>query len=116
MGDDFWLFLDALVAISSITIDRPAGTRHPRYPDFVYPLDYGHLDDTRTMDGEGIDVWIGSLPDREVVAVIGTVDRLKRETELKILLGCTPQEAQLALQSHNRGGQAAILIPRPRPR
>jgi len=60
-------------------------------------------------------VWIGSLPEREVVAVIGTVDRLKRETEIKILLGCTPQEAQLALRSHNQGSQAAILIPRPRP-
>ncbi len=36
-SDDFWLALDRLVAASEIIIDRPKGSAHPRYPDFIYP-------------------------------------------------------------------------------
>ena len=38
---------------------------------------------------------------------------VKRDTELKLLLGCTPDEAALVLRTHNSDLQAAILIPRP---
>lgn len=107
---DFWRRLDALVAASSITVDRPAGIAHPRYPELVYPLDYGYLEDTCAADGGGIDVWIGSLPERRVVAVICTVDTAKRDAEVKVLLGCTPDEARAALRVHNCGEQGGLLI------
>lgn len=109
----FWQRLDALIATSRIVIDRPRGTAHPRYPDFIYPLDYGYLEGTRSMDGDGVDVWVGSLPERRLTAVVCTVDVVKRDTELKLLLGCTPDEAALVLRTHNSDLQAAILIPRP---
>ena len=111
-NDDFWSHLDALVAASTLQIDRPRGTAHPRYPAFIYPLDYGYLEDTRAMDGGGVDVWVGSLPERRVTAVVCTVNLRKRDAEVKILLGCTPQEAQTILDTHNRGPQAGILIER----
>ena len=110
--DDFWSHLDALVAASTLQIDRPRGTAHPRYPAFIYPLDYGYLEDTRAMDGGGVDVWVGSLPERRVTAVVCTVNLRKRDAEVKIVLGCTPQEAQTILDVHNRGPQAGILIER----
>ncbi|MEH1844016.1 MAG: hypothetical protein V7L25_03125 [Nostoc sp.] len=58
MGDstDFWFKLDQLVAASNLKVDRPKGTSHPRYPSFVYPLDYGYLKDTHSEDGFDIDV------------------------------------------------------------
>jgi inorganic pyrophosphatase len=111
---DFWKRLDELVAASRVVVDRPRGTAHPRYPEFIYPLDYGYLEDTRVIDGGGIDVWLGALPDRRITAVICTVDTVKRDTELKLLLGCTPDEARIILQIHNSGPQSAILIPRPK--
>ena len=40
---EFWELLDKLVENSEIVIDRPKGTAHPRYPDFVYKVDYGYL-------------------------------------------------------------------------
>jgi len=46
------------------------------------------------MDGGGIDVWVGSDPSRAVVAVICAVDLMKRDSEMKILLGCTPEETE----------------------
>jgi inorganic pyrophosphatase len=93
-------------------IDRPAGTSHPRYPDFIYPLDYGYLQDTQAMDQGGVDVWVGSLPGRQVTGVICTVDLSKRDTEIKILLGCTDAEARTILAMHNSGSQSGILITR----
>jgi inorganic pyrophosphatase len=109
----FWAHLDALVAGAAIHIDRPAGSAHPRYPAAIYPLDYGYLAGTTTVDGDGIDVWIGSLPDAAVVGVVCTVDLTKRDSEIKVLLGCTPQEARTVLAFHNAHSQAALLIPRP---
>jgi inorganic pyrophosphatase len=113
-GDaNFWARLDQLVAASEVCIDRPAGTAHPRYPEFLYPLDYGYLEDTAAMDGGGIDVWRCSLPDGRVVGVICTVNLDKRDSEIKVLLGCTPDEIDLAVATHNTGMQAGLLITRP---
>ncbi len=112
-GARFWRALDALVAACAVVIDRPAGTAHPRYPEFIYPLDYGYLAGTLAADGGGIDVWLGSQPGRAVTGIICTVDGLKRDSEMKMLLGCTAQEALQALATHNQESQAACLIERP---
>ena len=45
-NSEFWNALDELVANSEIVIDRPKGTAHPKYPNFIYRLDYGYLKDT----------------------------------------------------------------------
>ncbi len=36
----FWTALSNLVWSATLKVDRPKGSRHPRYPDRVYPLDY----------------------------------------------------------------------------
>jgi inorganic pyrophosphatase len=109
----FWLSLDALVATSKIKIDRPKGSRHPKHPSLVYPLDYDFLEETSSGDGRGIDVWIGSLAEREVTGIVCTVDQGKRDAEVKILLGCTREETEQILAVHNRGAHSAILVERP---
>jgi len=109
---DFWLKLDQLVATHKLVIDRPKGSCHPRYPSFFYPLDYGYLENTQAVDGNEIDVWVGSLPERTVTAVVCTVDMVKRDAEVKILLGCTDQEAQVILGVHNTESMAGLLVER----
>ena len=109
---NFWHNLEAMVGSCRLVIDRPKGTRHPHYPDFVYPYDYGYLEDTHSSDMAGIDVWRGSLPMPVVTAIICTVDLHKRDSEVKLLLGCTKQEAQDILAVHNSGSQAGLLIER----
>ena len=99
-ADRFWAWADALVASNEVVIDRPKGSHHPRYPAVVCPLDYGYLADTRAMDGGGVDVWRGSLPDPWVTAVVATVDRHKRDAEVKLLLGYSREEAGVALATH----------------
>lgn len=98
--DAFWKMLDSLVRDSEIVIDRPKGTVHPKYPDFVYEVDYGYLKDTSSMDGAGIDVWVGS-GEKRVDAVMCTVDCLKRDSEIKILIGCTEEEKLSVYRAHN---------------
>ena len=97
---EFWRVLDTLIAESELIIDRPRGTKHPRF-DFIYPLDYGYLKNTTSPDGGGIDVWRGSLPIAECDAVICTVDLLKRDSEIKILIGCTEDEKETVMKFHN---------------
>ncbi|MDA0746009.1 MAG: inorganic pyrophosphatase [bacterium] len=110
---EFWQYLDQLIASSQIVIDRPQGSTHPRFPNYVYPYDYGYLDGTASGDGDGIDVWIGNLPDRQLVAVICTVDLDKRDAELKLLLGCTENEIQTIYHAHNFKNRAGHLVTRP---
>ena len=97
---DFWRALDTLVRDSEIVIDRPKGSAHPKYPDLIYRVDYGYLENTSSMDGGGIDVWVGSGP-RQIDAVICIVDLMKRDSEIKILIGCTEEEKELIYQTHN---------------
>ena len=97
---EFWNALDELVNNSEIVIDRPKGTAHPKYPDFIYQVDYGYLKDTSSMDGAGIDVWVGS-GDKTVDAVMCIVDSMKKDSEIKILIGCTEEEKSIIYNTHN---------------
>lgn len=98
---EFWNALDKMVSDSEIMIDRPKGTRHPRYPELLYEVDYGYLKDTSSMDGGGIDVWRGTDRDQKIDAIICTVDLLKRDSEIKILIGCTKEEKDKIYRLHN---------------
>jgi len=111
----FWQALDLLVEEHELVIDRPAGSAHPRYTDFVYPLDYGYLRGTASSDGGGIDVWRGTA-DTGVVAIVAIVDLLKRDSEIKILLGCTQDEIGIVNRIHNETQfMKGILIRRDAP-
>ena len=97
---EFWNALDNLVANSEIIIDRPKGTAHPKYPNFIYKVDYGYLKDTSSMDGAGIDVWVGS-GEKKIDAIMCIVDLIKKDSEIKILLGCTEEEKTIIYETHN---------------
>lgn len=98
--DGFWEALDELVNNSEIVIDRPKGTVHPKYPNFIYRVDYGYLRNTASMDGAGIDVWVGS-GEKKVDAIMCIVDLMKRDSEIKILIGCTEIEKSIVYETHN---------------
>ncbi|MBE3117594.1 MAG: inorganic pyrophosphatase [Candidatus Atribacteria bacterium] len=112
--DDFWRYLERLVAESRVIIDRPKGSHHPHYPDIVYPLDYGYLVGTTSGDGSGIDVWTGASGTRDLSVVILTVDLHKRDAEIKILLGCSEDEIQTILEFYNENDMRATLVHKPK--
>lgn len=98
---EFWQAIDVLVSSGNIVIDRPKGSSHPRFPNITYAVDYGYIESTTSMDGEGIDVWRGSLPDDTVTAIICTVDLMKKDSEIKLLIGCTEEETKIVYDFHN---------------
>ena len=111
-NNDFWDALEELVHSSEIVIDRPKGSAHPKFPDFIYRVDYGYLRDTSSMDGSGIDVWVGS-EGKKIDAIICIVDLMKRDSEIKILIGCTEEEKEIIYETHNESRyMKGILIRR----
>jgi inorganic pyrophosphatase len=110
MNQEFIEFLQQLVDTSQIVVDRPKGSMHPRFPGKEYPVDYGYLEGTTSIDAGGVDVWVGSLDKHIVVGVLCTVDLLKRDTELKILIDCSDDEIRLIKNFVNDSEMRAISI------
>ena len=109
----FWIRLEELLSKSKIVVDRPRGSVHPRYPQIVYELDYGYLDGTKSLDNEGIDVWLGTDAEHKLDAIVCTVDLVKRDSEIKLLIGCTPTEKYYIKSFYNEWPQmGGILIER----
>ena len=97
----FWEAVDKLVNELRVVTDRPKGSRHPRFPEIVYPVDYGYLENTTSPDGNGIDVWQGNASVKRVDAVICTIDLMKKDSEIKMLFGCSDEEMRKILEFHN---------------
>jgi len=108
----FWNALDQLLASSEVVIDGPKGSPHPDYPDMIYPLDYGYLAGTMSADGGGIDVWVGSQGGRAVTAAICTVDLIKRDTEMKILVGCSDADIETIRQFIEDNSMGCAILKR----
>ena len=86
-----------LTVSRQIVIDRPQGEAHPRYPDLIYPFDYGYIEGTLAADGDGIDVWLGSQESCTLTGILCTYDTLERDAEIKLLLGCTEDDVQVIM-------------------
>jgi len=113
LKESFWAYLVSLIQSAELVIDRPKGSPHPRYPLMVYPLDYGYLKGTVSGDGKELDVWRGSLTEEKLDAVVCTVDLLKKDVEVKLLLGCTENEKTIICDFHDDSEyMAAILLRR----
>jgi len=103
----FWKAMTDLLSTNTIIIDRPKGSFHPRYGKVSYPLDYGYVENTTSSDGGGIDVWLGSLNSvvdkvnvRTLTGILCTFDTLKRDAEIKLLVGCTEEDIQIIQGFH----------------
>jgi inorganic pyrophosphatase len=48
---------DFLNKVVEIKIDRPLGSKHPRY-GFVYEVNYGYVQNTISADGEELDAYV----------------------------------------------------------
>ena len=81
----FWEELDTLLRDHRIVINRPKGTKHPKFPDFIYPVNYGYLEDTRSMDGGGIDIWVGTENPKKLDSILCTIDTLKKVSDYENL-------------------------------
>lgn len=109
----FWQKLDTLFFSSKLVVDRPRYTVHYKYSNLVYPVDYGYLSDTTGSDQAPIDVFKGSQKTNQVSAIVVSADILKKDCEVKLLIGCSEEEEHEVLEFLNQTEfQKAILIHR----
>lgn len=109
----FWQKIDTILLSSNITIDRPKGTCHFKYKNLIYPVDYGFLSDTLGSDQAPIDIFVGSNESNSVGAIAISADVLKKDCEVKLLLGCSEEETLSIMEFLNQTEfQKAILIHR----
>jgi len=107
----FWQQMMSLIETNAIILDRPKETHHPRYPEMMYPLDYGYVEGTTASDGDGIDVWSGSLGSKTLTGILCTFDTIKRDAEIKLLIGCTMEDVNVIRDFHNK--MRTLYIPNP---
>ena len=82
------------------------------YPAIVYPLDYGYLKGVSSGDGNELDIWQGSITNRHLVAVICTVDTMKNDAEVKLIIGCTDEEIEIISEFHNSSRYMSGMVVR----
>jgi inorganic pyrophosphatase len=112
MNQEFWEYHQQLVDSSQIVFDRPKGLTHQRFLNNPYPVNYGFLSGTTSLDSGGVDIWVGALGEKKVVGALCTVDLLKRDTELKIIYDCTKDEIQSIVNFVNFNQMRALYINR----
>ncbi len=100
-----------LLETNAIILDRPKGTRHPRHPKMIYPLDYGYVEGTSAADGDGIDVWVGSLGIKTLTGILCTFDTIKHDAEIKLLIGCSMDDVKCIQDFLSQ--MATLYVPNP---
>ncbi len=69
----------------TVTVDRPIGSRHPNYPDIIYPINYGYITVITAGDGEEQDAYILGVnkPLKNFTGLIAAVIHRKNDIENK---------------------------------
>lgn len=111
-GIEFWRSFDTLLAEHEIIVDRPKGSRHPHHLEMIYPFDYGYLESTSAGDKAEIDLWLGASGNRTLTGILCTLDSIKKDAEIKLLLGCSEEDVDTIISFHS--WMSTLYIPRPK--
>ncbi len=112
MKTEFWPRLENLLTEHKLVIDRPKNSAHPRFSHLIFPLDYGYLEGVKGGDGDGLDLWRGSDPALGLVGIVCTVDIMKKDAEIKLLVGCTEEDIGTIERFHNGKYMSAVIVRR----
>ena len=69
----------------TVTIDRPLGSVHPKYPDMVYPVNYGYVKGVMAADGEEQDAYVIGVeePVKEFTGILIAIVHRRDDVEDK---------------------------------
>jgi inorganic pyrophosphatase len=79
----------------AVTIDRPLGSAHPKFPQSIYPINYGYIPGTKSpVDNEEIDAYVLG-PTSAVKTFTGKVIAIVHRTddEEKLVVAALPLPA-----------------------
>ena len=63
-----------------VIVDRPKGSRHPEYPEMIYPINYGYIEGIMAADGEEQDAYILGV-DEPISEFVGRVIAVIHRTD-----------------------------------
>lgn len=72
-----------------ITVDRPFGSTHPKF-GFVYPVNYGYIENEIAPDGEGLDAYVLGVQESLTVfsgTVIAIIHRNNDDDDKLVVVG-----------------------------
>lgn len=76
----------------TVVVDRPMGSAHPRYPELIYPINYGYIPNTLAADGEPEDAYILGM-DHPVASFTGQIiAKILREDDAEFKWVVAPAE------------------------
>ena len=100
-----------------VIVDRPLGSSHPKYPDLVYPINYGYIEGIVGGDGEWQDAYILGIdvPVSEFHGVVIAVIHRKNDCEDKWVVApnrvsFTRDEIELAVHFQEQYFESEILM------
>lgn len=89
----------------TVTVDRPLGSRHPKYTDTVYTVNYGFVKGVIGGDGEWQDAYILGVdePVTELCGVVAAIIKRRDDNEEKWVVlprNCDVTREQIASETH----------------
>lgn len=107
----FWQKVDTLIYSSKIMITKEKNDLHNEYPNLAYPVAYGYLEVGANQE-KAVNIYQGTHGNL-VTGLIVSVDILKKDMSIKLLVGCDESEEQLILYFLNQTDfQKTVLIKR----
>lgn len=82
------MYKDFLHKKVKVIVDRPLGSKHPKYNNFIYPVNYGYIPNTLAGDGEEIDAYIlgEDIPLSEYEGQVIAIIHRKNDNEDKLVV------------------------------
>lgn len=68
-----------------VTVDRPIGSKHPKYNNIIYPINYGYIEGIIAPDGEEQDAYIVgvNIPLKQFTGKVIAIIHRKNDIENK---------------------------------
>jgi inorganic pyrophosphatase len=108
---EYWKAMKRLIDENGVVIDRKKHSTHPNHPNIVYPIDYGYIANSVSMDGNEIDIFRGSETTNTIQGIMVTLDTIKNDSEIKVVYNCAKTEVEVVLDFLNGNNMNAIFIP-----
>ena len=79
-------------------IDRPLGTKHPKFPNIIYPVNYGYIKEITALDNKYQDSYLLGVTE-PVETYIGVVYAIiVREYDIEDKLVIVPKEKKFTIE------------------
>lgn len=82
----------------TIYIDRPVGSKHPKYENIVYPINYGYIKEIIAADNEYQDAYLLGVEEKVEVYQAKVYAIIERENDNEDKLIVVPKNMEFSIE------------------